>query len=122
MQVPDPADRNGLIAVTDIFVGLAFPGRSFFELMRGSPMFDKVIETAYNESPAFRRTVEGVYTRQSIRRSILTALTARFGAAPAECEAGLDAVSDEARLYELVRLAATCPDVHTFMAALTAGE
>lgn len=122
VQVPDPNDRAGLTAATDIFVGLAFPGRSFFELLRGSPMFEKVIETAYRESPAFRQTLQGVFRREIIRESIVAALEARFGSVPAECAAGLDDVLDDARLKALLRLAATCPDVAAFMAALAAPQ
>ena len=120
VQVPDANDRAGLLAVTDIFAGLAFPGRSFFELLRGSAMLDKVLETAVSESPALRDTLTGVLLRQTTRRNILAALEARFGNVPTECEPALDAVPDEARLKTLFRLAVTCPDLDAFVAALTA--
>lgn len=121
VQVSDANDRAGLIAVTDVFVGLAFPGRSIFEVLRGSPMFEKIFETAYRESPALRETWRGLIHRQGLREATLVALEAQFGSVPAECAAGVDDVMDEDRLKTLHRLAVTCPDVGAFVAALNAG-
>jgi hypothetical protein len=49
-------------------------------------------------------------------------LEARFGSVPPERLATLDGVADEGRLQGLVRLAATCPDLDTFVAGLAAGK
>jgi hypothetical protein len=57
-----------------------------------------------------------------LRGAVASALEARFGAVPPERVAGLAAVIEEARLQTLLRLAATCPDLDTFVAALTAGK
>jgi predicted transposase YdaD len=43
VQVPDPNDRAGLLAVTQLLAGLAFPDRRFFKLFGGSQMFDSPV-------------------------------------------------------------------------------
>jgi hypothetical protein len=118
VQVADPNDRAGLIAVTHILADLAFPGRSF-NLLGDSAMLDKVFATAVRESPALQEMLKGVMRRQGLREDTLAALEARFGSVPTECEAALDAVPDELRLKALFRLAVTCPDIDAFVAGLT---
>lgn len=126
VQVPDANDRAGLMAVTQILAGLAFPDRPFSNLFGGAPMLAKVLANAVLESPALSETKEMILDQirrdlraETLREDVATILQARFGAVSAERVAALDAVADEARLKELVRLAATCPDLDAFAADLT---
>ncbi len=50
---------------------------------------------------------------------ILRFLAARFGAIPPEIEAALKAITDPARLDDLIDWAARCPDLAAFRARLT---
>ena len=55
---------------------------------------------------------------QTRYEGILQVLEARFGVVPPEVSLALRAVMKEARLGELNRLVATCPDVPAFQARL----
>lgn len=113
--VPDPRDRAGLMAVTQILAGLAFPDKRFLDLFGGAQ--------AMIESPVLDEVKELIRVRaarQVYAESIRAMLEARFGAVPAEQTAALDAVADETRMKALVRLAATCPDLGAFVAGLAA--
>jgi hypothetical protein len=115
-QVTDKGDRAGLMAVTQILAGLAFPDKRFLDLFGGaqamieSPVLDEVKEILRKR-----------YVQQTLRETIRATLEARFGAVPAERVAALDAVADEAKLKELVRLAATCADLDAFAKGLAGG-
>jgi len=113
--VPDPADRAGLIAVTYILAGLAFPDRRFLNLFGGakvmidSPVLDEVKEL-----------IKELMRVETLREAVAANLEARFGTVPPERLSGLADVTDVARLRALLKLAATCPDVETFVAGLAA--
>lgn len=111
VQVPDANDRSGLVAVTQILAGLAFPDRRFLNLFGGAKVMI--------ESPVLDEVKELIRV-QAMHDNILANLDARFGSVPADRVAALAAVTDETRLKALHRLAATCPDIDTFVAALTA--
>ena len=125
VQVPDANDRAGLSAVANILAGLAFPGRDF-NLFGVPTMLEKIIRDGMRESPEFReqaiaalqRHYAAEARRATLRGAIVANLEARFGSAPADCAAALDAIDDEDQLKVLHRLAVTCPDVAAFMAAL----
>jgi hypothetical protein len=117
--VTDPMDRAGLLVVTQILAGLAFPGRTFLDLFGGpeamieSPVLDEVKEI-------LRKRYEAEGAAKALRGAILANLEARFGSAPEDRIAPLGTITDETRLKGLHRLAATCPDLDTFVAGLTA--
>jgi hypothetical protein len=112
-QVPDANDRAGLVAVTQILAGLAFPGQRFLKLFGGAKLMI--------ESPVLDEVKELIRV-QTIQETVLAALEARFGSVPADHVALLNAVSDETRLKALHRLAVTCPDVDAFVAGLSASQ
>lgn len=112
-QVPDKNDRAGLMPVTQILAGLAFPDKRFLDLFGGAQ--------AMIESPVLDE-VKALIRARAIRENILATLEARFGPLLTARVAPLETVADEARLKELVRLAATCADVDAFVAALAAGK
>ncbi len=115
--VPDPTDRAGLLAVTEIFSGFAYPGFDFRSLFEGKPM----ILEEYFQSETFRsrreqmRLADGA---QTLRETILETLRDRFGPVPAELGAALDTVTDHPRLRRLNRLSVTAPDLAAFVAEL----
>lgn len=117
--VTDPTDRAGLLVVTQILAGLAFPGRKFLELFGGpeamieSPVLDEVKEI-------LRKRYEAEGAAKALRGAVVAALEARFGTAPAASIAVLDTYTDATQLKALVQAAATCPDLDTFVAGLTA--
>jgi hypothetical protein len=121
LAVPDRTDQAGLIAVTQILAGLAFPDRRFLDLFGGaemmieSPVLDEVKEI-------LRKRYEAEFTTRTLQRVVAEALETRFGPVPAERLAPLIAIADEAKLRELHRLAITCADVDAFIAALAANK
>lgn len=98
--------------MTQILAGLAFPDRRFLDLFGGAE--------AMIESPVLDEAKALIRVRAR-REDILAALEARFGTIPAERFAALDAIADEAKLKELVRLAATCADLDAFVKGLASG-
>lgn len=58
------------------------------------------------------------YRATMLRESITAALEARFGSVPDSVYSGLANVTEANRLETLIRLAATCPNVDEFAAAL----
>ena len=121
-RVADSNDRAGLIAVTQILAGLAFPDRRFLNLFGGakkmieSPVLDEVKELIRIH---LRDEVRQEVRQEVIREAILATLEARFGVVPESTAAALTGVSGEARLKELIRLAATCPTLDSFATGLS---
>ena len=124
-HVADPTDRAGLMAVTQILAGLAFPDRRFLDLFGGaevmieSPVLDEVKEILrkrYEAEGAAKATV------QTSRAHVVAALETRFGSVAADRIAALNTVTDETQLRTLFQLAMTCPDVDAFITGLTAGR
>jgi hypothetical protein len=104
--VTDDARRGALLAVTEIFAGLAFPGRRFANLFGGP--------TTMIESPVLDEAFALVEAR-STRSNIAEILDSRFGNIPPELTGRLLAVADQQRLKALVRFAAKCPDLPAFL-------
>jgi hypothetical protein len=119
-QVTNPTDREGLLAVTQILAGLAFPNRRILDLFGGadamieSPVLDEVKAIL-----AKRYEAEGRV--KALREAVISNLETRFPGLSADRIATLNTITDETRLKELHRLAITCPDVDAFVAALTTG-
>jgi hypothetical protein len=107
--VADPKDRAGLMAVTQILAGLAFPDKRFLDLFGGAQ--------AMIESPVLDEVKE-ILRNRTLREAVVGALEARFGSVPAARLAGLNTVTNEARLRALLGVAATCLNVDAFVAAL----
>ncbi len=102
-----PADElENLLAVTHILAGLEYNDPRLFKrlggtkamLKSGSPLIQEIIEEA---------------TEAGRRDDIITILVARFGPEARALRAALKTVGD-ARLKELLALAATCPDLASF--------
>src|SRR5262245_24104334 len=136
-QVPDAADRAGLMTVTQILAGLAFPTRQFLDLFGGaqvmidSPVLDEVKAILRKQYEAefrkqyeaeFRKQGEAEGARRAQRDAVVATLEARFGPVPPERIALLQSITDETRLQALLRLAATCPNVDAFVTGLNSGQ
>jgi hypothetical protein len=117
--VPGVSDRAGLMAVTQILAGLAFPDKRFLDLFGGaqamieSPVLDEVKEI-------LRKQYEAEATLRTLRENVIANLETRFGRVSPERVAALGGVVDENRLRVLLRQAITCPDVEAFLAELEA--
>lgn len=110
-----PAGEVGnLLSATHFFAGLKYNDPRLFDrlggdeamLKYGSPLLRKIIG---DETKKARR--ESV--RETTESSIITVLAARFGSEAEALRADLNAVGN-ARLKELIGLAATCPDLASF--------
>jgi hypothetical protein len=113
VRVPDPIDRAGLMAVTQILAGLAFPGRSFWSLFGGAE--------AMIESPVLDEVKEILLKRGRVAEAhelLISALETRFGRLPAELQTQLTGIADLDRLRSLMPVAVTCPNLAAFVAAL----
>ncbi len=107
------AQRENLLAVTQVLAGLKFPQPELLALFGGGK--------AMIESPLIREIVDE--TKQQTRQQTLQAaiekfLKARFGAVPVEVAAELRQVMKAEQLDRLVDLAGACPSVETFRAGL----
>ena len=69
------------------------------------------------ESPVLQQ-LKAEWTQEGERKTIIKVLVARFGDEAKDLRANLDVIDDESRLMELVRAAATCPDLDTFRGQL----
>jgi hypothetical protein len=65
------------------------------------------------ESPVLQQ-LKTEWTQEGERKTIIKVLAARFGDEAEDLRATLDMIDDEARMEELVRAAATCPNLEAF--------
>lgn len=119
------ADRAGLEAVTQILASLAFPNRRFFDLFGGptamieSPLMEELkqeLERKVRKDLESQMLLRG--KTSGAQESILESLEARFGSVPNDVRDTISNIADLSRLRALLRLAATCPDLSTFAAAI----
>ena len=114
-QQASPEERENLLAVTQVLAGLRYNERALFQILGG--------RKAMIESPVLQELKEE-WTRdaalQTSRRDIVDVLAARFGPEAEDLAAELEAIADNARLKELVKLAAICSDLASFRKELAA--
>lgn len=128
--VPSEVERAGLLAVTSILAGFAFPDRGILQLFGGpeamieSPVLEELKEFAKKraeaevsarveaEVSARVRAETKVRTQRELLREVIQA---RFKVSVGE---KLEGVTDIGRLNALVPLAATCPTLEAFVAEL----
>ncbi len=100
-----PADeRENLLAVTHFFAGLAYNDPRMFKKLGGTKAMLK------SGSPLIQEIIDEADGATGQRDDIITFLAARFGPEAEALRADLKKVGD-ARLKELLALAATCPDL-----------
>src|SRR5262249_41224705 len=103
-------ERGNLLSATHFFAGLKYNDPRLFQkiggdkamLKYGSPLLREIIEEEREDA-----------RRESERDNIIAVLAARFGPGAEALRPDLKAVGD-ARLKELIGLAATCPDLASF--------
>jgi hypothetical protein len=104
-----PEERESLLAVTQVLAGLRYNEVGLFQLLGGR---DVMIESPVLQELKAEWTREAV--REDKRRIILDFLVARFGPEAEEIATQLETIADDARLKELVKLAAVCADLPSF--------
>jgi hypothetical protein len=103
-QDAPPDEHENLLAVTQFLARLRYHDPKLFQLLGG--------RKAMIESPLLDE-LKAEWARETTRKDILKFLEARFGIAPRALEAELKTV-DEARLDDLLSLAATCRTLGSF--------
>ena len=118
-QQASPEERENLLAVTQVLAGLRYNERGLFQLLGGRDgMIDPGILQELN---ALWMRIEACEAAREARRcAIVICLDARFGAQAEELAAPLMTIADDARLRELTKLAAVCPDLQSFRKELSA--
>ncbi len=102
-------EKANLLAVTQVFTRLRYNDPGLLVLLGGkeamleSPLIEEVFHDALAEK-----------ARKTAHQDILTILETRFGSVPQEVVAGIRSVADGDRLTDLVRKAASCPDMESF--------
>jgi len=104
-----PEERENLLAVTQVLAGLRYNEVGLFQLLGG--------RNAMIESPVLQE-LKAEWTREAVRedkrRTIVDFLVGRFGPEAEEIATQLETIADDARLKELVELAALCSDLPSF--------
>lgn len=139
--VPNDVERSGLLAVTQILAGLAFPKLRFGKILGGpqamieSPVLDEALELMEKQVTAkvearmaeiqkivvakieaeTRAKIEIEMKAEGYRNSLRAILDARFGTVPTET---LEVIDDPLRLDFLLRYSATCGTYQDFLLAL----
>src|SRR5271157_1971962 len=104
-----PEERENLLAVTQVLAGLRYNEVGLFQLLGGR---DAMIESPVLQELKAEWTREAA--RETKRRTIVDFLVARFGPQAEEIATHLETIADDARLKELVKLAAVCSDLPSF--------
>ena len=106
-----PEERENLLAVTQVLAGLRYNEVELFQLLGG--------RNAMIESPVLQE-LKVEWTREAKIRTLVDVLVARFGPQAEEIATQLETIADDARLKELVKLAAVCSDLPSFRKELAA--
>jgi hypothetical protein len=109
-----PEERENLLAVTQVLAGLRYNEVGLFQLLGGR---DAMIESPVLQELKAEWTREAAL--QTNRRAIVDFLVARFGPQAEAIATPLETIADDARLKELVKLAALCSDLPSFRKELT---
>jgi hypothetical protein len=102
-------EHENLLAVTQVLAGLRYNDPRLFQILGG--------RKAMIESPVLQELKEE-WTREATRatavRDVMTVLDERFGPKAAALESELKGIDGEARLGELLKVAATCRSLSAF--------
>jgi hypothetical protein len=105
-QLAKPGERENLLAVTQVLMRMWYNDPAQFAIFGGREIMI--------ESPLIQELMA-----ERLHRAILRVLAGRHGAVPPDITAALQAVTDDARLDELIDWAARCPDLDSFRARLS---
>ena len=104
-QEAEENQQGDLLAIAEVMTGLRFPNPEFLAFFAG--------KKTMIESPVVQR-----WKAESLQDAILELLKDRFGAVPRDVAKPLGKILNEKRLKKLNVLAAKCPDLDAFRAAL----
>ena len=108
-------ERENILAVAQVFAGLRYNDPALLAIFGG--------RQAMIESPILQE-LKAEWSREAAHRTrhhdLITFLTARFGPEASGLSEAIHALTDDALLEELVRLAAVCPELDAFRARLGA--
>jgi hypothetical protein len=110
-QQAPPDEQANLLAVTQVLAHLRYNNRQLLSIFGGS--------RAMIESPLVQELIAETKQRTT-QQHILDNLEARFGPVPSEIAVKVRAITDEKKLSDFHRHAATCPDLESFRARLDA--
>ena len=100
-----PDEHENMLAVTQLLAGLRYNDPKLFQILGG--------RKAMIESPLLRELLQENSTDR-VRETLINFLVARFGSKAQSVETELQSISDESRLQELVKHAATCRSLNSF--------
>jgi hypothetical protein len=109
-QAPE-AERANLLAVTQVLARLRYNDPALLAIFGG--------RHAMIESPLIQELL-AENTQATLHTAVLGILEARFGTAPLDLTQAVNAVTDQAKLRDLVKHAAVCPDLDAFRTRLSA--
>jgi hypothetical protein len=104
-----PDERANLLAVTQVMTSLRYNDRRLRTIFGG--------RQAMIESPVLQELI-AEREAETRREDILMILTTRFGPPAEDVRAALQTIEGKSKLDELVRSAASCPDLEAFRARL----
>ncbi len=96
-----PNEHENMLAVTQLLAGLRYNDPKLFQILGG--------RRAMIESPLLQELIA-----ERTRETLITFLIARFGSKAKSLETELETISDESRLQDLVKHAATCRTLNSF--------
>jgi len=103
-------EHENLLAVTQFLTGLRYNDATLFQILGG--------RKAMIESPLVDE-LKAEWTRETLIRAVIDFLIARFGPKAEALETEIKAIGDQARLQDLVKLAATCRTLSSFRKQLS---
>ena len=100
-----PIEHENMLAVTQLLAGLRYNDPKLFQILGGRKVMI--------ESPLIQELFQEQFTDRT-RETLINVLVARFGSKAKSLETELKAISEESRLQELVKHAATARTLSSF--------
>jgi hypothetical protein len=112
-QHAPPGEKASLLVVTQVFSFLRYNDLGLLTILGGKNV---MLEIPFLDEIVMEKTRETA--RETAQQNIVTFLSARFGDVPPDVIEGIESIDDQTELRDLVRLAASCPDLATFREAV----
>jgi hypothetical protein len=106
-------EKANLLVVTQVFSFLRYNDLGLLTILGGKNV---MLEVPFLDEIVMEKTRETA--RETAQQDIVTVLEARFGDVPRDVAEGIESIDDHAQLRDLVRLAASCPDLAAFRDAV----
>jgi hypothetical protein len=118
-----PEEHENLLAVTQVLASLRYNEVGLFQILGGrDAMIDPGILQELNALWVRIEACEAARETafQTNRRAIVHVLVVRFGPQAEELASQLETIADDARVQELIKLAAACSDLQSLQKGLAA--